>query len=459
MNPFKFLVSFVILSLLGCSDPNEPESSEEGPSPVPEEKTTFVSVEQATGALCEFMELLGAETRSGRPRRIAEVVTLGGFAETRAAGSTQDEPLVYLFNFADDEGFALVSGDSRVGDVLAFVEEGNLDPEVGTDNPGFAIFLSRADTYYRLKTGLPVYDADGNLVVLSDDDDGYDPDIDEDYVEYSDWYNYYEAGERLACQWGQGLPLNKHCSLDWDDEEYENVRPLVGCAAVAVGQIMYHYGYDYTYNGTAYDWDVIRKFQTRPLDYWNESHVLPPELEEPADMAARLLADLGRSENLDMYYIPGHSGASSENVPRTFRNFGYTKVGELVPFRYSHVLMTSRPTFVCGNAFRHTTLANPLLGIHTDRVSYSEGHAWVIDTNLHQRKDKYTYRYDGVLLKTEYEDRYFVHCNWGWWGSKDGYYAEAVFDTNAGPVMRTTIDEGQSHYYRYNLEMITNIRP
>lgn len=209
MNPFKFLVSFVILSLLGCSDPNEPESSEEGPPPpVPEEKTTFVSVEQATDALCEFMELLGAQTRSGRTRRIAEVVTLGGFAETRAAGSTQDEPLVYLFNFAADEGFALVSGDSRVGDVLAFVEEGNLDPEVGSDNPGFAIFLSCADTYYRLKTGLPVYDADGNLVVLSDDDDGYDPDIDEDYVEYSDWYDAGEWGRKIQCQWGQRFPLN-----------------------------------------------------------------------------------------------------------------------------------------------------------------------------------------------------------------------------------------------------------
>lgn len=135
MNPFRFIVSFVVLSLsVGCSDWNEPPVEEI--LPPAEETTTFVSVEQATDALCEFMELLGAQTRSGRTRRIAEVVTLGGFAETRAAGSTQDEPLVYLFNFADDEGFALVSGDSRVGDVLAFVEEGNLDPEVGTDNPG-----------------------------------------------------------------------------------------------------------------------------------------------------------------------------------------------------------------------------------------------------------------------------------------------------------------------------------
>ncbi|WP_417014440.1 C10 family peptidase [Alistipes sp.] len=115
---------------------------------------------------------------------------------------------------------------------------------MGSDNPGFAIFLSRADTYYRLKTGLPVYDADGNLVVLSDDD-GYDPDIDEDYVEYSDWYNYSEIGTKLACQWGQDAPLNAHCYIDW--EEYQGANGLAGCTAVAVGQIMYHHGYDYTY--------------------------------------------------------------------------------------------------------------------------------------------------------------------------------------------------------------------
>ena len=117
---------------------------------------------------------------------------------------------------------------------------------MGSDNPGFAIFLSRADTYYRLKTGLPVYDADGNLVVLSDDD-GYDPDIDEDYVEYSDWYNYSEIGTKLACQWGQDAPLNAHCYIDW--EEYQGANGLAGCTAVAVGQIMFCCEYAYTYGG------------------------------------------------------------------------------------------------------------------------------------------------------------------------------------------------------------------
>lgn len=369
MNPFRFIVSFVVLSLsIGCSDWNEPPVEEI--LPPAEETTTFVSVEQATDALCEFMELLGAQTRSGRTRRIAEVVTLGGFAETRAAGSTQDEPLVYLFNFADDEGFALVSGDSRVGDVLAFVEEGNLDPEVGTDNPGFAIFLSYADTYYRLKTGLPVYDADGDLVVVSDGDDGYDPDIDEDYVEYSDWYNYSESGTKLACQWGQGRPLNRYCFQDW--EEYQGLHAFAGCVAVAVGQIMYHHRHDYTYNGTTYDWEIIEKFPTLPPGYdrKNPDAVLPPEFEDPVDMAAHLLADLGRPENLNMYYNPTGSGASSNNVPRTFRNFGYTSVSDIMDY-YSALWMDIRPypIYMIGYDRRQRTLADPSLGKYTDGIS------------------------------------------------------------------------------------------
>lgn len=443
MNPFRFIVSFVVLSLsVGCSDWNEPPVEEI--LPPAEETTTFVSVEQATDALCEFMELLGAQTRSGRTRRIAEVVTLGGFAETRAAGSTQDEPLVYLFNFADDEGFALVSGDSRVGDVLAFVEEGNLDPEVGTDNPGFAIFLSYADTYYRLKTGLPVYDADGDLVVVSDGDDGYDPDIDEDYVEYSDWYDSYEWGQKIPCQWGQGNPLNEYCP------SINNRLALAGCVAIAVAQIMYQHGYNYTYDGTAYDWDIIRNFRYRN-DYTQESAV----------MAAKLVADLGRPENLDMNYGVSGSGAYSINVPRTFCNFGYTSV-DAIQFlgNIGTSVRQRRPVYIEGFASQSANkypASGSILGIAATRTVYTDGHAWVIDTILEQKRNIYTYRYDGVLLKTEYENRSFVHCNWGWWGDKDGYYFSNVFDTTKGPVLVHAAE--YPYYYQYYLRMITNIHP
>ena len=449
MNNFrKILVVYlggIVFFLCGCSNGENSSSGTKEYSSLSKNRSTFVSVEQAEENLQAFMSKLDGETRSVKKREITEIFTLGGFNETRSKGSSEDTPLVYLFNFADDRGYALVSGDTRVGDVLAFVEKGNLDPEVGTDNPGLAIFLSNADTYYRLKTGLPVYDADGNLIELMNDD-GYDPDIDEDYVEYSDWEDAYEYGEKIPCQWGQEFPLNKYCHTG------DGELAMVGCVAVAVGQIMYYYGYGVK-NNTTYDWDLIRDFKK-----WNDY------TEPSVNAAARFLADLGSTGNLNMNYGTVQSGSHTENVPQTFRNFGYTHVGEIEDYEshfssFSKSIRTKRPVYMSGYATRQT-IPNSTLNIATDRVEYTDGHAWIIDTELTQIRYIYTYRYDGVLLKTEHETRDLVHCNWGWYGDADGYYFDNALRPAGGLVIGEKPPYGMGTlHYRYYLKIIPNIYP
>lgn len=346
-----------------------------------------------------------------------------------------------MFNFTNDEGYALVSGDTRVPDILAFAEKGHLDPAEGIDNPGLAIFLANTETYIRLKTGLPIYDDTGNLIVLNDDgDDGYDPDIDDDYVEYSDWKTSREDNEqRLACYWGQRDPLNRYCYTDTGE------KALVGCVAVAIAQIMYHYGHNHTYNGTAYDWNVIR-------NYWSQYGHYPAEA---LDMAAKLVADLGRPENLNMNYGIDASSASMDNVARTFRNFGYTSVGPLQDLN----CRTEKPLLVVGYARRQTVL-DKVMGIPVTHYNYSDGHAWVIDGSMAQTRNVYTYLYNGTLAKTETETRSLFHCNWGWSGQNNGYYLAEAFNTIKGPEVRSTSYwEGAAGYYRFRLEMIANIHP
>lgn len=434
----------VILLLCGCSNGEEGAADTNGISNLTNGQSTHVTVEQATESLLAFMSELDGETRSMKKREITEVFTLGGFNETRAIGSSEDTPLVYLFNFADDRGYALMSGDTRVGDVLAFVEKGNLDPQEGTDNPGLAIFLSNADTYYRLKTGLPVYDTDGNLIELMNDD-GYDPDIDEDYVEYSDWYDSYEYGKKIPCQWGQEYPLNKFCHTS------EGELAMVGCVAVAVGQIMYYYGYGNRADGTAYDWNLIRDFKK-----WNDY------TEPSVNAAAKLLADLGSFGNLDMNYGEEQSGSHTEYVPRTFRNFGYTHVGAIEDFpsldsSFSESMRKKRPIYMSGYATKRT-IPNSTLNIATNNVEYTDGHAWIIDSDLTQKRNIYTYRYDGVLLKTEYETRSLVHCNWGWYGDADGYYFGNALKPAGGLVIGEKPPYGMGTvHYRYILKAIPNI--
>ena len=407
------------------------------------EHTMHVSIEEAKAKLLIFMDELSDQTRSNERRKIANITTLEGNLDSRSSDISITEPLIYLFNFEDNEGYALVSGDRRVHDILAFVEKGHLDPNKGTDNPGLAIFLSNIDIYYRHMTGLPIYSEQetGTPMVCNDGDD-YNPDIDEDYVEYSDWTTTGEYGNKINCTWGQNSPFNNYCYTDNGEQA------VAGCVAIAVAQIMFYHGLNYTYNGTLYDWNIIRG-TTGSYTGTQESR----------DMAARLVADLGKPENLDMNYGTETSGASNENVARTFYNFGYTSVGSLQDFDGNTLSLRTNPLYVSGYARRQTIL-DTILGVPVTNYYHTSGHSWVIDTKLTQRRYKYTYLYNGVLAKTEIEDRYLYHCNWGWNGQDDGYYLANAFDTVYGPEVRSTSYwEGYDGYYRFLLKMIPDIKP
>ena len=434
-------ICLLLLSVLiqGCTREHDVEIQD-----APNRKnTTFVSVQEATENLQNFMNSTSIPTRSGEQRSISEVVTLGGFGESRAAEATEDTPLVYLFNFDNDEGFALVSGDTRVGGILAFVEEGNLDPKKGIENPGFAIFLEHADIYYRLKTGLPLPNVEGqNTNTRSEDDpwEDYDPDIDADYVEYSEWTDRgVTSGYILPCKWSQGYPLNRYCKTA------DGQQALVGCVAIAVGQIMYRHAHNYTYNGTYYDWDTI--FYYKSASNYNE---------EALDMAARLVADLGRPENLDMDYGVNASGAYNSNVARTFANFGYTRTGS--SSTTSGYYTANGPIYVSGTRLNTSSSPdyNPL-GIYSTESNYSS-HAWIIDASLEQERAVYTYLYNGILAKTEYEYRTLCHCNWGWGGLADGYYMGDLFQLNECVIPDTSVYNSSNHYDR-NINYIHGIRP
>ena len=53
------------------------------------------------------------------------------------------DTLMYIINYDDNEGFALVSADKRTTSVLAIIDEGSMKPEflMNTDNPGFNILM------------------------------------------------------------------------------------------------------------------------------------------------------------------------------------------------------------------------------------------------------------------------------------------------------------------------------
>ena len=72
---------------------------------------------------------------------------------------------------------------------------------------------------------------------------------------------------------------------------------------------------------------------------------------------------------------------------------------------------------------------------------YTKGHVWIYDGYLNATKDNNTLN--------------MVHCNWGWNGTRNGYYFCKVFNTRLGGEIP---DDGDNTYieslydFRYKFE-------
>lgn len=420
--------------------------------------STFVTPEMALEEVENFLKEVSIESRAYAGKTISNIYASRNIESTRS-GDVQDiEPFVYVVNFDNNQGYALVSGDTRMQPILAVLDSGSLPQGTVIDDPNVIMMLSDIETDYRMALGLPVEDIDGNVVTpigTAEDGSYIYPDTEMENVEqtrssnttyeYSEWEDYLYRGTQIGCEWGQGsLPFNLYTFAS------DGQRALAGCVATAVAQIMYYWAHNYTYDGYYFDWSEMSK-----------PEALCDNTSLGYQMIAELMYKLGLPENLNMSYGADISSASHSNVSRTFKNFGYTSGGSMESYNLDEIynIVVSRPIYVSGCAIKKVT-KKTILGITIDTTtSYQEGHAWVIDQVLVRERNKYTY-IDGVLQPgsvKEYEK--LVHCNFGWNGQDNGFYYSKKFDTNVGPVTRktTTTKSGTLYYFQYNLKMNTGI--
>lgn len=62
---------------------------------------------------------------------------------------------------------------------------------------------------------------------------------------------------------------------------------------------------------------------------------------------------------------------------------------------------------------------------------------------------------DGYISATkDGKQQNLIHCNWGWGGSRNGYYLSKVFNTPSGAEINDNeiTRGGTAYYYKYNLE-------
>ncbi len=97
------------------------------------------------------------------------------------------------------------------------------------------------------------------------------------------------------------------------------------------------------------------------------------------------------------------------------------------------------------------------------------GHAWVCDGYVKRERSYITYDVDAnEIADSGKEHEYYLHCNWGWDGKRNGYFFDGVFDAEheSTEVKETpkyefqSTDGGNSSlYFQYNIENILDIHP
>ncbi len=206
-----------------------------------------------------------------------------------------------------------------------------------------------------------------------------------------------DAGPLLTTTWDQGEWYNYYCPAV---PSGSGGHTLVGCVAIAMGQIMKYYNFpEKGFLSHSYDHPV---YGTQTANFGESTYNWRAMGKTASSSSyqdiATLLYQAGVSD--DMNYGPGASSANPESVPwalTTYFNYDPTSVKYVKKASYSD------------NEWKELLKTE----LHAFRPIYyggygSDGHAWVCD---------------GWRLSDD-----MFHMNWGWGGNCDGWYRIGQFN-------------------------------
>lgn len=429
-----WLLALMICTFVSCADNAnfEPEEQAQEREQLREKLSHEVTQAEARVKLEKMLPNLklpstrGGDTNSLPP--ITSVYTRGKAAVATRAGE-EVEPYFHIFNFGDNEGFAIMSGDDRVEPLLALTFKGELTPETEIDNPGFEIAYEKMEEYYVEKI---LNQSDESLGVNVPSFDTVTPPIVIDST-----YYYPMTFGYCPVKWGQDAPYNVYCFVP-----NTNTSAMTGCVPTAVAQLMAIYKYPNSYC-------YLPDNDSEDFNWEDMTSQTPSSA--GIDDIARLMYFLGKPENLEAIYSDSSSFAYTACIPRTLENFGYSNGGNLTSYDADVVigeLQNGYPVLMSGKRM--------------NELAEYKGHSWLAHGAMKRTTIfKRYYKPLGWVTIGGPIETYYILCNWGWNGNADGYYLSHSFNPSNGAIYPDPIQPSNStlnRNYQYYMETIINIR-
>lgn len=367
-----------------------------------------VSVDEALANLDRELDFIyGASTRSGDRPNVRKVHTLhrNTVANATRSGEVNAEELLYIVEFDEGQGSAILGADKRVEKVFAVLDESVITLE---DFENAESGQNTDDLSTRL-AGLIVDEA---YEQLGDSDFELKPLVPGLRVSYSvyDTIVNESAQTLLRTKWGQQSYYNDYCF------GYNGNEKAAGCVPIAAAQLILYNNYPdqgfINLYGQQFDRNILN------LDRYPRN--IPDGYEATVrDHVARYVGLVSDS----LVYSQVTSSSSIDRIPKMLRDLGYS---------YADVIECDGNNTFDREIRQLLYVQKKPTVFEADYDSWENGHVWVIDGYMYNKVNHWWYTKEGLnIISQEFvgvEESRKVHCNFGWYGYCDGYYTYAIFD-------------------------------
>jgi len=444
----KLVSSFFTIALFAsCSDvakPNETPALDKAEAQLTEKEVRVlvrmrkpdnrISVDEALEQANFAINFLNGEStlKSGSNRKVSSVSALVSDnakpIALKSGGGVRDieipDTLAYILNFNDSLGFAIVSADARIdAPILAFSDNGSLTDTI--DNPGVAIFLEHLEDYMLNSIVEAEQQKDSLYAGIMEKLDAETSTKATTVIIVGDPVITLTMPPFVPVTWGQGIFYNDSLrdAGCYGDGTANNGKVKAGCVAVATAQIMSKWKHPV-------DWDWVK------LNQYKKGSALPAEV---GAQLASLMKRIGSS--VGMSYGCSVSNANINSALNLLGAYGFS-ISPLIDYDAViaiNAIFSGWPLIIDGCAIRNTVLGIP--------ISYDKCHAWVEDGHLLIQYWAY------VGNKLGFYQQVYIHNNWGWDGSQNGYYLADTFNSALGPSLNSNTKSGLPGNYQYRVRM------
>lgn len=411
MRKILFLI-FLLFGIASCSNQELVQFKTSGLQQSLQNHRTYSEMMEIAKNSIVILQGDEVQTRSTKPCRTLNLSTgvkAYCLPATRAAKKGNDgDTLICVFNFCNNQGFAVVSASRQTEGLIAVTEYGSYDPTTPTGNPAFDTYMDMAKSYVAYQ------DEYGTDFLFKQT--RANSELPRMYREQIDTTFFKKIEPRLNTRWGQTDAIGQFCP-----------NGISGCSNTALAQIMCYYKYP-KFLTLSYE---NRDLNSTRLDWENISDVTYTRGYYPIDETAKQIGRLGRQL--------GQSSGSNYKTDGTFTAVVKSRnciqqlcynVGDIKDYKQ---WLTEQ----CYNPDVGYPIANSLsrgkliwmCGVNSD----GEGHAWVVDGCYYIKAiKKLMCSYDGSNWFVERVlDTYRTthnHINWGWDGIQNGYFYSHVFN-------------------------------